>query len=229
MKQQIHYDEAEQKWYRFCPVCNKKVYHSTKRSGEVCIKNSKSCLQCLPSLTKCSICGKHGHTKMFHNPIPTEKVCGICKKLLPTTKDFYYQKRTPNGKKYYAPFCKMCDVENQKQRFNSSPEKRAIILWNSAKGTCKRKNMRFSLTIEDIMKQYHTQNGKCFYSGQLMSPIAKSSTLMSIDRIDSSEGYTKDNIVLCCWRINEMKKNDPQNNFLSLCKQIYDFSNNRHF
>jgi hypothetical protein len=141
----------------------------------------------------------------------------------------YYVKCGRNGKTYYSHFCKECEYKDHEKRFNSSPEKRAIIMLSSARETSKKKGIKFSLTIEDIMKQYHTQHGKCFYSGQLMSPIAKSSTLMSIDRIDSSEGYTKDNIVLCCWRINEMKKNDPQNNFLSLCKQIYVFSNNRHF
>ena len=152
----------------------------------------------------------------------------MCSRIL-SLEECYYVKRGRNGKTYYSHFCKECEYKDHEKRFNSSPEKRAIIMWNSAKETSKKKRIEFSLTIEDIMKQYQIQNGKCFYSGQPMSPIAKSPTLMSIDRINSDGGYAKENIVLCCWRVNEMKKNYAQNDFLLLCKQICDFSNNRHF
>ena len=228
MTPQIHYDEVKGKWYRFCPICNKQVYHSTKKSGEVCIKNSRSCLKCLPTLTKCSVCGKHGHTKRFHNPVPTKKECPMCKKIL-SLEGFYYVKRRRSGKIYYSYFCKECDVKNQKERFNSSPEKRAIILLNSARSKCKKERISFSITAQDLMNLYKSQNGKCYYSGKQMSYKSGDKDIMSVDRIDPHSGYTKKNIVLCCWRVNEMKKDYPQNDFLSLCKQIYDFSNNRCF
>lgn len=177
----------------------------------------------------CSICGGKGHSKQRHTPVPKEKICFECMQLLPI-EDFYTKERTDRcGYISYASRCKTCDVENQNKRFNSSPEKRAVVLWNSAKSRCKKEGIPFSITTEDIVKQYRKQNGECYYSGQPMSPIAKSPTLMSIDRIDSTLGYTKDNIVLCCWQVNDMKNNYSQPEFLSLCKQIYDFSNNRRF
>lgn len=46
--------------------------------------------------------------------------------------------------------------------------------------------------------------------------------LMSLDRIDSSKGYTPSNIVLCCWGINSLKNsNTPEEMYLSL-KTFYE-------
>jgi hypothetical protein len=42
-----------------------------------------------------------------------------------------------------------------------------------------------------------------------------------IDRIDSSKGYTKDNIVPCCKRCNQMKNNLSLKDFLNHIKNIY--------
>jgi len=44
----------------------------------------------------------------------------------------------------------------------------------------------------------------------------------SPDRIDSSKGYTKDNINLCLWDINQMKSNHTLEKFTSLCKLVVE-------
>lgn len=43
---------------------------------------------------------------------------------------------------------------------------------------------------------------------------------VSIDRVDSTVGYTKDNIVLCCDSINSMKNSMPKEFFIELCRNI---------
>ena len=30
--------------------------------------------------------------------------------------------------------------------------------------------------------------------------------IVSVDRVDSTKGYTKSNIVLCCWAVNNIKQ-----------------------
>ena len=48
---------------------------------------------------------------------------------------------------------------------------------------------------------------------------------ISIDRIDSTKGYTKDNTQLVCDIVNRMKLDLPMNEFVTLCKIIYDEQN----
>lgn len=43
---------------------------------------------------------------------------------------------------------------------------------------------------------------------------------ISVDRIDSSKGYTKDNIQLICGMVNIIKYKLPQEKFIELCKKI---------
>ena len=42
---------------------------------------------------------------------------------------------------------------------------------------------------------------------ELDMAILKNPCVLSVDRIDSSKGYTQDNIVLCTWIVNKMKNN----------------------
>ena len=43
-------------------------------------------------------------------------------------------------------------------------------------------------------------------------------------RIDSSKGYTLDNVVPCCWMCNNMKHNYDQDKFLEHCEKVYKHS-----
>lgn len=52
----------------------------------------------------------------------------------------------------------------------------------------------------------NTEYGKCFYSG--------------LDRIDSTQGYVKGNIVPCCWNCNRMKGSLSYDAFFSHIKKI---------
>ena len=68
------------------------------------------------------------------------------------------------------------------------------------------------------------QDGKCYYSGIDMQPPKKGHQrtiyTASIDRIDNNKGYTKDNVVWCCWFSNNAKSNIDKNEFIRLCSLI---------
>jgi hypothetical protein len=57
-----------------------------------------------------------------------------------------------------------------------------------------------SITLDDLKEQWNKQNGKCYWLGIDMSledlMISRSPFAPSVDRLDSSGHYTKDNIVL---------------------------------
>lgn len=57
-----------------------------------------------------------------------------------------------------------------------------------------------TITIDDLKSQWEKQKGKCYWLGIDMSLedlfVSRSPFAVSVDRIDSSEGYSKNNIVL---------------------------------
>lgn len=48
---------------------------------------------------------------------------------------------------------------------------------------------------------------------------------VSIDRKDNSQGYTQDNVVLCCFLANWMKLDFSIPDFKDLCRKIADWRN----
>jgi hypothetical protein len=74
----------------------------------------------------------------------------------------------------------------------------------------------FDITVPFLVDLFERQDGKCALSGLPMSTTthiderpddARSNpNKLSIDRIDSSRGYTEDNVQLVRWRPNDMKK-----------------------
>ena len=95
--------------------------------------------------------------------------------------------------------------------------------FSNAKNMCKKNNLEFLIDEDFILNMWITQNGKCFYSGKNME-IFSSPWSVSIDRKDSSKGYTKDNIVLCCAVFNRMKLNYSINKFIELCNMVSNFN-----
>lgn len=93
----------------------------------------------------------------------------------------------------------------------------------------KETNSICDITREYILDLYKKQNGKCYFSGIEMKLISNGHKIndnpyiLSIDRINSSNGYTKDNIVLCCLCINIMKNSFETNKFLEICKTVIDY------
>ena len=66
--------------------------------------------------------------------------------------------------------------------------------------------------------------GHCYYSGEKMSFDQGSPDVMSIDRLDSSKGYTISNSTLCCWVYNNMKQQMNEDDFYQVIKTIYEHS-----
>lgn len=115
-------------------------------------------------------------------------------------KAYQYKRREENkdasleyGRKYQA---------KRRQDFDY----RLRMLLNASKQRAALKNREHTITLEDIKELYPT-DGKCpvfgfdleFNSGGFRE------TSPSIDRIDSSKGYTKDNIQIISWKANRIK------------------------
>jgi hypothetical protein len=57
------------------------------------------------------------------------------------------------------------------------------------------------ITLQHLQDTWDRQNGQCFYTGIPMN-FNKNEWKVSLERLDTSKGYTKDNIVLCCLELN---------------------------
>lgn len=72
------------------------------------------------------------------------------------------------------------------------------------------------LHISDLHRLYYTQMGRCAITGCILAAVPVTPYSISIDRIDSSKHYTKDNIHLVCLSINIAKLDHPLPAFLEI-------------
>lgn len=113
--------------------------------------------------------------------------------------------------------CKPCCNNRATKSYYSKFESLEKLLEYKIKKSKRHGN---DLTLDDLLTIYENQNCKCFYTQRefVLSPSHPDS--VSIDRIDSNLGYTKNNVVLCCSEINYMKQSQSRDRFIENCKLI---------
>jgi len=150
------------------------------------------------------------------------KTCFCCKE----TKElslFFKHSQTPDGLHSWCKEC--CRKGNQKSRIkvNSTIEGRAKVFLQNAKKSAKKRNQEFFLEIPDVVGCWYDQLMICAYSGIEMTLEAGKLNTVSIERIDSNIGYTKDNTILVCQAINRMKSDFNYQDFYMLCQSVAKF------
>ncbi len=78
--------------------------------------------------------------------------------------------------------------------------------------------------------QFHlASSGRCFYCGQeaqefqtksMGSKVPSGYRANGLDRVNSSIGYTIDNVVACCFRCNMAKSDMLQSEFIGMCLNV---------
>ena len=92
-------------------------------------------------------------------------------------------------------------------------------VFSKLKRDAERRNLPFEITIEDIYNQYNKQRECCAFSGfHIFFGVDA-----SVDRIDSSKGYTLDNIQIVHKDLNMMKRAMPDIDFIWWCKAVSNF------
>ena len=99
--------------------------------------------------------------------------------------------KAEQNKRYYE--------KNKEKNKQSLKEYRQSIRgkYSRYKSGAKSRNIDFNLTEEEFLKYWQKD---CYYCGSAIATIG-------IDRIDSSVGYSENNIVSCCSICNFMKNN----------------------
>ncbi len=96
----------------------------------------------------------------------------------------------------------------------------------------KQRNNLGNLTLDDLLEQWNKQNGICPYTGiQLKLPVFRKRLplfeMASLDRINSSKSYERDNVVFVSAPINFMKNSMTEEETIAYCKKIALFWNNK--
>ena len=154
------------------------------------------------------------------NRCKTVKQCNICqeeKELI----NFSVNKASKDGLQYR---CRSCDNKYQTKRRDNNKEAtlsygrkyqakrrqdfefRLQMLLRASKQRAALKQREHTLTLEDI-KELYPADGKCPVFGITLefNSAGFRETSPSLDRIDSSKGYTRDNVQVISWKANRLK------------------------
>jgi hypothetical protein len=158
-----------------------------------------------------------------------EKECSRCK-IVHKIENFEIKK--DRTYLYLNSFCKTCDKKRTaeyKNKKGSTIEGMSSFLFNNMKRRCKEKDLICDFDKEYIIELWKKQEGLCFYTKQKMelysyrkfyNQTKKNKYVVSLDRFDSSKGYYKDNVVLCCWCVNNIKQDLTLSELKEWCKLI---------
>jgi hypothetical protein len=210
---------------QICVKCNI-IKPFSKFSNNCNNENGKmtQCKQCISLLNKAK-----------NNPRIVEgtKICSMCK-VKQDVINFNSCKTATDG--LYSS-CKKCAKNSQKKWLESNIKNFIKKVYISCKSNCVRrsKNLVFAITEEDILELYYKQDGKCAISCEILTKIALEDKginkyNVSIDRINSSKGYTKDNIQLVGAIVNIIKNDIEEKDFILfvssiVCVDLYNKKN----
>lgn len=152
-------------------------------------------------------------------PETQEKICAKCKTKFSII-EFFKHKQTKDG---FHSWCKHCCKQGNarsKEKKYSSFEGRIATFLTSCRKSAEKRKQTCSITANDLKQAWEAQSGICVYTGWAMTTQANCATTVSVERIDSKQGYTKENTVLVCNAVNRMKSNFSGEFFYSVCQAV---------
>lgn len=162
-----------------------------------------------------------------------QKACKICqketaKKYKETHTEYFKEK----NKEHYNKESNPERYQKYKVQFLTGRDKQRTSirgrmgeLLSSAKGRAKNKNLPIDIDLDFLLNLYEQQNGKCKLtnlelkfernkdSKQNFMPFSP-----SLDKVDASKGYTKDNVRLVCVIVNLALNNFGEETFKIMCQ-----------
>lgn len=236
-------------WTPLCKVCHSaKGIQKTKEYKEDLLKNNPKLYNILIENRKlnCINGGLNAINKLneFNSNkaknyweqvvLDDKKQCSKCEEIK-TLSEFRPHCSSDILKKGYIAYtshCNLCDAKRAavyKNKKIETIEGKVSFLMNNINKRSKDKNYINEMSSEYLVELYNKQNKKCFYTGLEMTlgsygvEHKKNKLVVSVDRKNSKIGYTKDNVVLCCWIINNMKQDLDIEDFKNFCKIINNY------
>jgi len=138
-----------------------------------------------------------------------------------------YGRRSRN--QWKTGICRKCNSKRIMKKGCKTLEAKLKSLWKSCKrsinGKQSGRNMPPECTIspDDLFRLHTAQDGRCYYTGLSMihqGSKIRDPLIISVDRKDPKLGYTLNNIALCCWGANQLKRDLPHDEFIRFCKLV---------
>ena len=114
--------------------------------------------------------------------------------------------------------------------YNNILDKEAMRMFSKAYHAALRratkKEIKFEISLEDIIEKFISQKGKCFYSNEPMLIKKENKNIlhdpykMTIDCIDSNIGYVKENVVWCLYCVNSFKQKMSPSEIIKISRNI---------
>jgi hypothetical protein len=152
---------------------------------------------------------------------PGFRFCSNCHESYPATGEHFF--RHKERKDGLHSWCKSCCKEGNKRSIEkkySTFEGRITTFLRTCKESAKKRNQEFSLERQDFLEMWDEQQGLCVYTGLPMELQPNTLFSVSVERVDNSVGYTKNNTVLVTNAVNRMKSNMEGEDFFHFCKCV---------
>ena len=156
--------------------------------------------------------------------------CNKCKQWKPISKFSIDNTFLHGNRGGLCRECKDCQrkryYENRNKLFTDDEYALRYKLQQALNGTRRRskeKNMYNDLTIDFLLYLWEKQNGRCALTGLDMTYKfyeGRVNTNVSVGRIDSTKGYSKENVQLVCMAANQMKNDLSMCEFLDMCELV---------
>jgi len=138
----------------------------------------------------------------------------------------------------YTSHCNDCDAKRTAKYKNSkikTIEGKVQFLFTNIQRRCRDKNLELDFDKDHLIHLWNKQNERCYYTNVKMNlgEHKQKKDLynlnfknVSVDRIDSRLGYTKSNVVLCCWGVNNMKQQMDYSDLVNWSELIFKNAKN---
>jgi hypothetical protein len=156
-----------------------------------------------------------------------------CKCKLCGSENLVYQENLLYGRSKSCGKCRGSKLSNNNRW--SGYQGISGTYWGNLISHAKMRDIPIDITKEDAWDVFQQQDGKCAYTGielvhlvpykHKIKGATKNENLASLDRIDSSKGYTKSNIQWLHVHINKMKLDHTEDEFFRLIKLITEHKN----
>lgn len=104
--------------------------------------------------------------------------------------------------------------------------------FNSVVNGARQRNIEISISINFAWDLFVKQDGKCAISGLELrfnkSGENKNTRTASLDRINSEKGYTEDNVQWVHKKVNTMKMDMEQKEFIEFCEKIANYNKEKN-
>lgn len=104
----------------------------------------------------------------------------------------------------------------------------SAVRWNLIKNKAKKRGLEFSINLDFMWNLFLKQNRLCALSGVLLhfGILKEDKWTASLDRKDSSRGYTEDNVQWIHKQVNFMKQALSDREFVEWCRVIVSYNAN---